>query len=687
MIWRRRKLRLAIESFEEDLKEKLDDLEKKKIEISYREEQNLMREQLLEGKMQQLQDKEKESDANFRLLKEREESLYREEQKLKAGEVQLAVDIQKLVASKAELESSRAAIYIDKQEVVGEKENLKSMQLEIKQEIGNCRVMKESLTTETEVFIHEKTKFDRELQVLDERRGALETERKQLNHDKEAFNDWRCLEEEKLKSLQLKVKEEAGSCRIMKESLMKETEELIQEKHKYDRMLDERKRALETELKQVNHDRKSFNDWRCIEEEKLRKMRIDIQQESEELRLRKEALEKEYSDYSRVLERMMQVVEEKEDKLCERENKLRRGNQMKMSVVRSPNSFDESNFPEETKRRKLEIDQFEVQNADREQNNLVDAHVGLTKERDHFLAVAAQCKVCRNCGVTASELDSTDLQTPSRSTTEQNNRLEERKDGPRSVHLSGHFSSLRKCSMQFSSSPRETVGCRIEGMSSEPISFGEETSKSKPKYDKASSEIGSRDSKISERLSKDEPETSLETEGTYIRKREGELNVSFNDLPDKEDESKHQNLSAKQRGGHQNSRDQSDTIKDINSVQSVVEDSKVILEETSEEKELRTRNEKAKDVVDIDEGRHQGLVHADQKETSKDQKQNIYLAAGLTTGQLASKGDEVLSANLSVGGSRKKHQTSVPGTPTSGEKRYNFRRSTINRTRHFSAED
>ncbi|ONK80452.1 uncharacterized protein A4U43_C01F17860 [Asparagus officinalis] len=47
-------------SFEEDLKEKLDDLEKKKIEISYREEQNLMGEQLLDGKMQKLQDKEKE---------------------------------------------------------------------------------------------------------------------------------------------------------------------------------------------------------------------------------------------------------------------------------------------------------------------------------------------------------------------------------------------------------------------------------------------------------------------------------------------------------------------------------------------------------------------------------------------------------------------------------------------------
>ena len=360
----------------EDLKEKLGALEKK-TEINYLDDQNLIRENTLEGKMKKLKDKEKEIDTKLKLFKEREDYVHREIQELKDGKERLEIDVQKLVTSKAELESSRTVFYTEKQQIIKEKENLKLMQLAVKQEIDKCRILNESLMKEADKLSQEKNELDRELEVLDERRTTLETELKQLICDREALNDWRCIEEEKLRN----------------ESL---------------------------------------------------KMRVDIQEEAEELRLKKEALEKECSNFSRKDKSRMQVLEEMERKLREKEKEIEGEKITKQNLIKLPNSFEESNFPKlrkeqdwseteeqeiSTKRRKLETGQFEMHNIDMIQRNLLGEQEAFIKEKDHFLAAAEQCMICKNCGVAVRKLDSIQLQTPSRTATERNILQEKNVDG------------------------------------------------------------------------------------------------------------------------------------------------------------------------------------------------------------------------------------------------------------------
>ena len=248
--------------------------------------------------------------------------------------------------------------------------------------------------------------------------------------------------------------------------------------------------------------------------------------------------------------------------------------------------------------------------------------------------------------------------------------------GSESVRMSCHLPSLQKCSTLSSFSPRAIVGHPIEGNSSKPTSSDREASDAKTDYgpERANYETGVGDSRVSDRLCRDgdEPEAPLGIADASIQKRKTKLTI---DVQDREVEAESQTPSAKHKG-HQNSRrGRPKTIKRINSAISVVQDAKAIPWEISQERHQTSG--RAEDLVYIDEGSRRDLVPDDQMTISADRKQDFHRASGVTIGQLASEDGGTFSENLFVEVGHKRHQTSAPGTAATGEKRYNFRLSTM----------
>ena len=70
-------------------------------------------------------------------------------------------------------------------------------------------------------------------------------------------------------------------------------------------------------------------------------------------------------------------------------------------------------------------------------------------------------------------------------------------------------------------------------------------------------------------------------------------------------------------------------------------------------------------------------MHDDQMTICADQKQHFHRASVVTSGQLASEDGGEFSETQPAEAGRRRHQATAPGTPSTGEKRYNFRLSTM----------
>ncbi|CAL9155666.1 unnamed protein product [Musa hybrid cultivar] len=663
-------------SFDADLEGKVHEVEEKKREIDCMEDQVKKREQALEINLQKLMDKEKELDSKSKASKKWEESVKNDERKLEKDRQHLASECEELLKSNSELERLKAAIESSKKQIINEEENLRLTKVEredhlllqsnLKQEILDCRLMKELLLRDTEDLQLQRKKFEEEWEVLDEKRLALEAEIKKFNDEREKFEKWQCHEKERLNSEAL----------IAKANFERELEELSQKEE-----------ALE---KAMEHERlEAF--------ELLKREHADMDRE---LELRKHELQMD-----------MQKMQGMEKKLLDKENEFQRTRDLELSQMISLSSLNDSKSKrlkmEEDRlerekedilshRKRLEVEQLEIEKDIDAlcmlSRNLKEQREEFMKEKEHFLAQAEQ-KTCKNCGHPLGDMgtyciqDAGNVLLPNLVFEERSNNMNAKSSPNAMVSVpaasGGRMSWLQKCSTLFSPGKKvvdsselpvdkSTVGARLD-----QEAFDAETSCKPVSFHGVADFSYRQENKEPKRLGEagEEPEPSLEVADNSIdimrtwmdngarevvddyvmpsfvqNERENFAPAESDTLPE----------SLKQRRSQPRRRGRPKAVKRTGTTKAVVTDVKAILGKSSNEK-----NHGSQDLV---------LANST---TSAGQKRCVAQISGMTTSDLNLGDSEAHSESISLGGRYKKRQILAPAAQIPGEKRYNFRHSAI----------
>lgn len=217
---------------DEEMRKKSDDLAEKEAEITHMEEKLRKREQGLENKSDRVKEKEKDVEAKLKLLKEKEKNMKKEEKNLD----------------------------LVKEEIISEKESLLALKDELKK--------MEAEISQKQLDIH----------VESERLKVIDAERREYAR------------------LQTELKEEIEKCRLKKELLLKEGEDLKQDRKKFEEgweALDEKRAAVTAELQQLTEEKQMFEKLQHSEEDRLRNEKIAnedyIRRELEVIKLEKES--------------------------------------------------------------------------------------------------------------------------------------------------------------------------------------------------------------------------------------------------------------------------------------------------------------------------------------------------------------------------------------------------------------
>ncbi|CAN1241262.1 Protein CROWDED NUCLEI 1 [Linum perenne] len=293
-------------SLDEELKSKVLEVERKEAEVEHHEAKVRKRELALDKRLDKIKEKEKEVESKSKALKEREKAIKSEEKNLMVVKTQLQSDEEELLNLKAELENLKAT---NEQQL-----------LEIREEKVKLQISED-----------EKSEYAR---------------------------------------LQAELKEETEKCRFREELLLKEAEDLKQQKENFEREwleLDVKKAEIERALKKVKEQMENFEKQKLIEEE-----RGVARREMEELKIERLRMEKDRQELFENKKHLQeQQVEIRDDigKLGDLSRKLK--------------------------------DHREV----------------FSKEKERFIAFVEQNKDCKNCGEITSQLEAEKSPTVSHAVT------------------------------------------------------------------------------------------------------------------------------------------------------------------------------------------------------------------------------------------------------------------------------
>ncbi|CAN0928963.1 Protein CROWDED NUCLEI 1 [Linum grandiflorum] len=406
-------------SLDEELKSKVLEVEREEAEVKHYEAKVAKRELALDKRLDKLKEKEKDVESKSKALKEREKALKSEEKNLIVVKTQLQSDEEELQNLKAELENSKA-------------------------------------TNEQQL-----------LKIREER------EKLQISKD----------ERSEYVRLQAELKEETEKCRFREELLLKEAEDLKQQKENFEREwleLDGKKSEIERELKNIREQMEKFEKQKLAEEEKINHDRQSmddyIKRESESLELAKESFEakmehelsmlteKTQSDRNIMLhdielqkseiENILQKKQEETNKHLqekerlfeeEKERELKNLNYLKDVARREMEELKRERLRMEKDRQELAENKKHLQEQQVEiredigklgdlSRKLKDHREVFSKEKERFLAFVEQNKDCKNCGektsqfvlsdlITSQEIENVDILPVSRPSGSENSKL------------------------------------------------------------------------------------------------------------------------------------------------------------------------------------------------------------------------------------------------------------------------
>ncbi|CAK9188355.1 unnamed protein product [Ilex paraguariensis] len=382
-------------SFDEEMKGKVDALEQKEVEINHVVEKLEKREQALERKSNRVNEKEKDLEEKLKTLMEKEKSIEFEERRLDVEKKQTLADKESVQVLRDELEKLRAEI------------------------------------------------SQRELQINEESEKLRVTKEERAAHIR----------------LQLELEEEIEKCRLQKELLLKEGEDLKQCRKKFEEdweALDEKRATFTRELRELNEEKEKLEKLRHSEEERSRKDKLStqdyIKRELEAVRAERESFaatmrheqailsEKARNEHSQLIRDfemrrrdletdLQNKQEEKEKQLREREREFEEEREKELSNITNLKQVVKKEMEEmrsekrRTEKEKqdialnkkyLEEHQIEMHKDIDElgilSKKLKDQREQFIKERCRFFALVERLKSCGNCGEITQEYVLSDLQ-------------------------------------------------------------------------------------------------------------------------------------------------------------------------------------------------------------------------------------------------------------------------------------
>lgn len=684
------------QSFDEEVKNRMDQLDKEKRQVRCKEEQLIKREEALNNKTDELKSKKQDLDTKSKSLRNWEESLKTDEKKLQEERMRLSSDSNELEATRAKLHNEKVAIEAEENKLVLEKENLRltreereqhlKLQAELKLEKEEYRMMMESLEKEKDVLREEKEMFERDWEVLDGRRVASEAEVKQLSAEKEKFEKWRHAEEERLKNEGLQART----------VLQWELDELRLKKEAFEKMIAQERADAHAEA-----DRERADMSREFE---LLKHKLEMNMQK-----RQDDAEKELKDKENKFERWREVELSHIKSLSESNDLMHKRLEMEQ------NQLQREKVAFSGQRGRLEADRQEIQNDIdtllRLSKNLKDQREEFAKEKELFCSAVERCNSCHNCGVAIYNVDLLNLQPLKSTKGSEEILLPSLADGFLEEHIKGrsavisprdpvagsansgsHMRSwLQRCGSLFKISPKRNIhpsnddqngisfserldtAAASEDTDYEPGPTANHTLENQVHFDSGEPDIIHKigDEEESSFGVADSSKDIVRIKDNVTQKTMGVIDDGNNEMQGSsihvDDDS--QPEPSKQVRRHQPSRRAKvNVIRRTRSVKAVVEDAKAILGESSDLKMDEQQNFDAEDLINMPDESQGASVQAGQVQTRTRKKRR--------SREVEPEGSEAHSKSVSLGERPKRRQTSSV-LPVPIDKRYNLRRSTV----------
>lgn len=379
---------------DEELKNKVFEVGKKEVEIKHMEEKVKKREQAVEKKSEKVREKEMDIESKSKSLKEREKSLKKEVKDLENEREQLLANKEELLQLTAKLENLKT--------------DNEKLQLELSEERERLKV------TEDERIEHVRLQSELK-QEIDKYRSQSEQllkEADDLKQEKENFEkEW-----EELDIKRMEIKKEKDDVLEQKRNLERnsqsEAERLNNQKvdteHYIQRELEALKLEKDSFAASMEHEKSTFDER--LESEKS-KLTHDFEMQKQEFTM---LMQKKQEELEASLSARVKSFEQ------EKEAELSNINHLKDEARREKEEMDLENLRIENEKREISVNKQHVEAQHREIKKDIDDLVAVSqklkdqrerfiKERERFLAFAEKQKNCNICGDTIREFMLSDL--------------------------------------------------------------------------------------------------------------------------------------------------------------------------------------------------------------------------------------------------------------------------------------
>lgn len=384
-------------SLAEEFSGKEEALELREIEVNHREMKVGKEEQALSKKSERIKEQNKELETKLKSLKENEKTMIIKEKELEKEKEKLTVDWERLDNLNVELEKIKAEISQQELQICQETENLK--------------------LTEEERSEHSRLQLElkQEIEHTRMQKDLIMKEAENLREEKLRFeNEWEVLDKRRaeISREQHEIDKEKERLRKLKNS---EEERLKREKQ-------DMQDHLKKELEKLELDKESFRDSIKQEEFLLSdKVKNEKAQMLQDFEWKTRNLENEIQKRQEEIEKDLQERERKFQEQMERElnniNILKDATEKEWEEVKSEEirlANERTEF--ETNKQQLKSDQREMHEDSEMLMNLSQKvkkeRELLVAERNQFLAFVEKLKNCKGCGEVVRDFVVSDLQLP-----------------------------------------------------------------------------------------------------------------------------------------------------------------------------------------------------------------------------------------------------------------------------------